>query len=193
MTNIKPELTAEVARDLLTYNPETGVLRWREREPKWFTSPGYCKTWNTKHAGREAGCVNKDKHGYWQSLVGVFGKTYRTPRVVWLLVTGEWPEGDIDHEDQDSLNNAWHNLRDVPHQDNIKNCSLSKNNKTGVVGVIWYAKHSRWRAQIRHNGKCHHLGQHTTLLDAVAARKRAERELGFHPHNGKAKVMRVHQ
>ena len=30
------ELTAEIARELLTYNPDTGKLFWKERSPKYF-------------------------------------------------------------------------------------------------------------------------------------------------------------
>ena len=52
----KPILTVELLRQLLTYNPETGELFWKERGPEWFniksrdSRPG----WNTQWAGQPA-------------------------------------------------------------------------------------------------------------------------------------------
>ena len=47
------ELTAEIARELLTYNPDTGKLFWKERSAKYFNNPNYTKRWNTQWAGKE--------------------------------------------------------------------------------------------------------------------------------------------
>ena len=49
------ELTAEIARELLTYNPDTGKLYWKERPAKYFKNPKrYMKPWNARYAGKEA-------------------------------------------------------------------------------------------------------------------------------------------
>lgn len=178
------EVTAEIARQLTEYDPESGDLRWRERGPEWFRREKDQKAWNSKHAGELVGCVGVFGGGHKARTASLLGGQYYVHRLIWLIVTGEWPHGEIDHEDQNSLNNRWNNLRDTSHQENLSNCLISKNNSTGVTGVIWRPAQESWVAQIRHQGRCIYLGTHKTLIDAVAARKRAERELGFHLNHG---------
>ena len=38
------------------------------------------------------------------------GELYRAERVAWLLQTGEWPEGEIEHINGDHGDNRWANL-----------------------------------------------------------------------------------
>jgi hypothetical protein len=69
--------------------------------------------------------------------------------------------------------------------DNQKNRRLPRNNTTGVHG-IWEDARGRWRAEINTDGRRVSLGSHATKESAVAARKAAEREYGFHPNHGRA-------
>jgi hypothetical protein len=50
----KTHLTQRIVRELLDYNPKTGVLIWKPRSIEWFYSyRRYC-SWNAKFAGRQA-------------------------------------------------------------------------------------------------------------------------------------------
>lgn len=65
-----------------------------------------------------------------------------------------------------------------------------RNNRSGVVGVEWYAAKKRWRASICFKGQRRHLGDFKTFDEAVVARKAAEKELvePFLAQYGRAKV-----
>ena len=79
---------------VLRYCPTTGLLFWK-------ATAGRAK------AGAEAG--NLTHHGY--RRVGVLGRYFLAHRIAWLLCTGRWPVGLLDHRDQDKLNNRFENLR----------------------------------------------------------------------------------
>ena len=46
--------------------------------------------------------------------------------------------------------------------------------QSGVKGVQWHEKASKWVARIRYAGKSYHLGLYLNLEDATAARATAE-------------------
>lgn len=54
----------------------------------------------------------------------------------------------IDHIDGDPLNNLDNNLRHATTQQNAFNSKIGKNNKSGVTGVCWVKRLSRWAAQM---------------------------------------------
>lgn len=94
-------LTAERARELFRYDPETGSV--------------------FRRIGRAAGCavtsINKD--GYIQTRID--GKTYLIHRVIFLIVEGRWPDPTVDHVDRSKINNRWVNLREASHRENRAN------------------------------------------------------------------------
>lgn len=124
-------------------------------------------------------------HGY--RVGGIFGKTYAAHRVIWVLVYGEWPS-NIDHINGVKTDNRIENLRDVPQKQNARNCAISKNNKSGVMGVYWQKNRQTWNACIKVSSKTIHLGAFLDKADAVAARKLAEIEHDFHSNHGRAAI-----
>lgn len=109
-------------------------------------------------------------------------------RAAWLMYYGQWPSRELDHIDHVRDNNARINLRQVAHGVNARNMSRSARNSSGVVGVSWYEARQKWVAQI---GDRLGSGRQTVVLghfdnfeEAVAARKKAEAELGYHANHG---------
>ncbi len=84
------DLTAEQARALLEYRPETGDLLWRLRPREMFQSDRACNTFNSRFAGKDAGCLRSD--GY--STLAINYKQYLRHVVIWLIEHGEWPRDD---------------------------------------------------------------------------------------------------
>lgn len=68
-------------------------------------------------AGDLAGC--KDKDGY--IAVKIKNRKCRAHRVVWLLVTGAWPKGFIDHINGNRSDNRFENLRECTGSQNQGN------------------------------------------------------------------------
>jgi hypothetical protein len=95
--------------------------------------------------------------------------------VIWLIVTGEWPPGEIDHCDTDGTNNAWRNLRPATPSQQKMNRKIQSNNTSGYKGV---SKHgTNWRAQIWSNRKRVGLGSFPTREQAYAAYCQANQDM----------------
>jgi hypothetical protein len=84
----------------------------------------------------------------------------------------------IDHIDEDKLNNQRDNLRICNNTKNHWNISDSnKNSQTGVRGIIFRKDRNKYLARIWKNGKCYHLGYFRTIEEAMSVRENAEKEM----------------
>ncbi|QIG65803.1 HNH endonuclease [Ochrobactrum phage vB_OspM_OC] len=184
---MKFELTQEIVKELIDYDPETGICRWKERDAKWFDPNGgnpldqRVKRWNTRHANAIAGNLCKLK-GYRHIMI--FAKNYKLHRIIWLWMTGEWPDR-VDHINGIYNDNRWVNLRDVSDQENMKNQKIYKNNTSGVMGVIWRKDTQKWRSIITVDKQKINLGSYSSYDEAVFVRKEAEIKYGFHENHGR--------
>ena len=79
---------AELARHRYSYDPETGEFLWRNPPPKAPKSKAV--------VGAPAGTTDK-RDGNRQ--INLDGKIHPAGRVAWLIVHGDWPEGQICYED----------------------------------------------------------------------------------------------
>lgn len=171
---------------LLSYDPETGNLRWLPRTPDLFRGKDYsrervCAAYNSKHAGKIALNTPNDD-GY---LTGrIWGKHYHAHRVAFAIHHGSWPKNEVDHINGDHADNRAENLRDVPREINALNRGWK--GSSPMRGVRRIRKSNAWHARIIKAGKEHYLGSFATAEEAMAARRRAERELGFHTNHGRA-------
>ncbi|MFD2248971.1 hypothetical protein [Pseudochelatococcus lubricantis] len=92
---------------------------------------------------------------------------------------------EIDHVNGIRSDNRFNNLRNVDHAANTRNVALHSSNTSGVIGVSWAKRECRWRASIKANNRERHIGYFRDFEDAVAARKAAERQFGFHKNHGR--------
>lgn len=135
-------------------------------------------------AGDVAGWMDEDGYIY----VRIMGRLTPAHRVIWEMHYGEIPEGmEIDHINHIRDDNRIENLRLVTRQENCKNVSMSKSNRSGVVGVSWCKRTSKWLASIRVDKREKFLGRHERKDDAISARKVAETEYKFHKNHGSKK------
>jgi hypothetical protein len=85
----------------------------------------------------------------------------------------------VDHIDRNGINNKKDNLRLVSVAKNIRNSRTNLNNSSGIKGVSWHKPLSKWRAQIRENGKKKHLGYYDCKHAAAVAYARAATQQEF--------------
>lgn len=181
-------ISVEQLRELLRYDPQSGKMFWRPRDKSLFrdgkmTAEHSRSIWNARYAGTEAFTADDGK-GY--LVGGIFGRTHLAHRVIWALVHGEWPTNQIDHINGNRADNRIENLRAATAQENAQNTKLPADNTSGVIGVSWRKRDSKWHASIKANGQAIFLGYFECFEDAVAARKAAEVKFGFHENHGRA-------
>lgn len=156
-------LTQEILREHLDYNPETGVFI--RKKSGW-----------KKCIGKVAGTT--DTSGHLQ--IKIDGRLYLAHRLAWLWVYGEWPELGIDHRDGNKQHNAIGNLRKATQLQNMQNqFHPHQGRSTTLLGAHWQKKEGKWRAQIRADGRNVYLGSFDTDVEAHAAYMAAKRDL--HP------------
>ena len=112
-------ITQEQLKELLHYNPDTGIFTWKRRPS------------NRVSVGDNAGHLNRD--GYIDLTVNGFKQGAH--RFAWLYIYGFLPLGHIDHINGNRSDNRIVNIRDGTQLENNKNKSKLKSNKSGVTGV----------------------------------------------------------
>jgi hypothetical protein len=137
------------------------------------TAADGCASWNANFAGKPVG--SKSASGYLYTKI--FGRTYSVHRLAWLVETGDWPENNVDHRNGVRTDNKWKNFRPATHSENGQNIGISKNNKSGFIGVFLEKKSGKWKAEITKDRKKYFLGLFDTPELASAAYKAAKARL----------------
>ncbi len=97
-------------------------------------------------------------------------KRYTASRVIYYMANGIDPgESQVDHKDQNPLNNDVTNLRLGDDSMQRHNRGPSKNNISGAVGVSRPKGSRKWVAQLWHEGTYFYLRRHTCLIDGARA------------------------
>lgn len=143
-------LTQEILKEHLHYNPDTGVFTWIKKT----------SSYSRVSVGDIAGWY--DYKNYLK--IKILDKSHFTHRLVWLYVYGYIPKEDIDHINGIKNDNRVINLRLASNSENHQNRIVSKNNKSGYIGVSPHL--NKWRSKITLNGKSIYLGIFNTPEEA---------------------------
>lgn len=155
------ELTVDRLREILCYDPDTGVFTWNISVSR-----------NNK--GAVAGAVT-DRY----VRIGIGNRLFQAHRLAWFYTYGVWPKHRIDHINRDKTDNRIGNLRDIDSFGNCQNTGPSVRNTSGHKGVCIIG--GRARAMIHSKGRSIYLGMFDKIEDAVSAY--AAGAAKYHTHN----------
>lgn len=146
-------LSAEYARSLLIYEPNTGKLYWKQS------------------IGRRKAGVNLTS-----TRIKVNGVLYSRNRLCWLLFYGEWPMQLVDHKNGARFDDRIDNLREATPTQNQYNRTSTGAYPKGVTKKNDRNRTKPWQAKIRVNGQRVHLGCFETMEEAATAYRLAARK-----------------
>lgn len=162
-------LTQERLKEVLDYNPETGLFTRKVSTKGRFGRVGTTAGTITEH-GYRAICIDK--------------KLHYAHRLAWLYETGIYPNTEIDHINRDRLDNRISNLRPASSSENGYNNPKRKHNKSGYKCVHWSKVGKKWLVQVGAEGKRHNLGYYDDVnIAAVIA------NVGMLKYQGKFAVL----
>jgi HNH endonuclease/AP2 domain len=157
----KNNITQEILKYLLNYNPETGIFTCK------------CK-YGKNNIGDIVGASTT--LGYISIMLNY--KKYLAHRLAWLYVYGVLPDKHLDHIDGIKNNNKITNLREATRSQNQQNQNKAQvGNKSGYLGVSWCNQKKKWKAEISKNRKHSQLGFFNCPKEAHQAYVQAKREL----------------
>lgn len=159
MTPNEHRVTGALLELYLQYDPDTGIFRRN-------------LTTNPNSVAGDI-IVKLNDQGYVEVTINDI--RLRGHRVAWAWVTGQWPDGDLDHINGQRWDNRFINLRKANRSQNLQNTGIKKTNKSGVTGVHFCEDRQKWVAQISVNKKPTCLGRFDAFEDAVAVRLAAQK------------------
>ena len=173
----KESITQAELKELLDYDPETGVFRWK-----------VCR--GGKRIGQIAGCLHHSGYIY----IEINEKPYGAHRLAWLYLYGELPELEVDHEHGLRCDNRAENLRLASDAQQAQNKAVYKNSTTKLPGVGFHKMSGKYSARLTVDGKDLWLGLFDTIEEAWEARVRAkEKYHSFQPVDRDACLARAVQ
>mgnify|MGYP001248554429 CR=1 FL=1 len=117
-------------------------------------------------------------HWKWQLASGAATRSkYPTGCYIMHRVIMKCPaDKEVDHINNNPLDNRKENLRICTHAENMANSSIQKNNTSGYKGVYWNANRKKWQAQISVKNKVVSLGRFENIEEAARAYDKAAKE-----------------
>jgi hypothetical protein len=146
------ELTQGRLKELLDYDPETGLFQLK------LTRGTSYRRKNT-HPTHAAGYVK----------YGIDNKQYLAHRLAFLYMTGAFPAGRVDHINGNRADNRWCNLREVTNTQHLLNRFRSRQAKYPGVWVAKNKGRQTYYARVSFGGKSRHLGTFASQEEAFAA------------------------
>lgn len=126
-------ITAEQCQELFEYR--AGILYWK---PKYW-SDGRPSKRNGKPVGTPGGVGYLD--------VSIDKRKFRVHRIIFLMFNGYLPK-EVDHINNDRLDNRIENLRAADSVTNKYNSLMSRHNTSGIKGVSLHKPSGQWRCSM---------------------------------------------
>jgi hypothetical protein len=163
MTKTKPLPPLELVQQLLDYDLETGIFKWKTQR-------------RGIKIGQVAGKVFQPNKNQFYCAICINYTRYYAHRLAYYICTSVDPGClQIDHIDGNGLNNSFGNLRLATGSQNIANQGKRQDNTSGYKGVSRHR--SKWRAEITVNNSYYYLGLFETPELAHMAYCKAAAEL----------------
>lgn len=162
-----PNITAELLRTLVSYDPSTGE----------FTRIAHVFSENGRRSGQsKLGPMTRKPNAVGYITFSVNRTNVLAHRLAWLYMTGDWPDGVIDHINGNRADNRWENLRPSDATLNQQNQRKAKSGSVvDLLGVTVDKVSGKYIAQITHNYRHIHIGRFDTAAEAHAAYLGAKR------------------
>lgn len=149
-TDLTKELTLERLKEVLNYDPTTGLFIW-----KIGTARG--------RPGAQAGVIF-GPHGY--RYISVDGRKYLAHRLAWFYTYGAWPQQFLDHINRQADDNRIANLREASAAQNAHNAER----RVGTSGFKGVRKRgNRYVATVTANNLRITVGRFDTAEEAYNA------------------------
>lgn len=165
MAKRNDNLTADRVRFLFSYNPETGVLLWR--------NPTSLRV----AIGDPVGTMASNGRRY----VAVDSVKHLAHRIAWLYVHGKLPEENLAARNGNYDDLRLSNLMPQSFVDTANKNSLRNTNTSGFRGVIWDKNKGKWRAEITRDYLRVQIGRFDTKEEAHEAYVIAQRQTPVKP------------
>jgi hypothetical protein len=151
-------ITQARLKELLNYDPDTGVWTWR--------------VWRGGSAPRvgEIACHKQQR----PRQIKIMGRLYQTSHLAFLYMMGQWPRRTIDHINLDYLDDRWCNLREATKQE--QSCNKRGWARSGYKGVT-VDRNGGFIARIGHNSEVIYLGWRRTAEEAYELYRAAAAKL----------------
>ena len=166
-------------KEILHYDPDTGVFTWKHRETNGCP---FVTAWNTRFAGLIAGSLTNC--GYLAiSFRRHFKKRILAHRVAMIYMGETIGAKQVDHINGDRADNRYCNLRLVSPAMNSRN-AVTIGNESGFCGVYYDKRRLYW--YVKYGDNCWG-GAYDTKDAAIAARLEINSRLGYTERHGTKK------
>lgn len=158
---VSRKTTEDLIADAVEYNPSTGIFTRKI-------------TTSRSAAGDKTGTIAKN--GY--VVLRINKKLHYAHRLAFLMVTGSWPDSQVDHINGMRSDNRFENLRLCNQSENMQNQRRAKNgSESGILGAHFDRSTGRWFSQIKANGVNIALGSFPNARLAGEAYLKAKRKM----------------
>ncbi len=157
----KRKLAHARLKELLHYDPKTGLFTWLDVSPNRYAKNGH-----------RAGTVHPS--GY--LVISINCQRYYGSNLAWFYMTGHWPKAEIDHKNRNRGDDRFSNLREATAQQNGFN--KVRQNTSGVPNVtVFKDRTKKYKVTFWVGKRSMSYGYFYTLAEAKATRDRIAKQL----------------